>query len=104
MSALLIEPFERLLADASTPAVVRAVERGGAASALWSRLEASGFLDALVPESAGGAGLTLADAFTLFVAEGRHSVPVPLAETMLVRAVLARAGRAAPAGSIAIAA
>jgi len=100
----LVEPFERLLADACPPALVRAIERGGDATPLWERLEASGFVDTLVPESAGGAGLRLADAFALFVAEGRHALPVPLAQTMLVRALLAREGVAAPPGSVAIAA
>jgi acyl-CoA dehydrogenase len=100
----LVEPFERLLADACPPALVRAIERGGDAAPLWSRLEASGFVDTLVPESAGGAGLGLADAFPLFIAEGRHALPLPLAQTMLARALLASEGVAAPAGSIAIAA
>jgi len=100
----LAEPFERLLADACPPAQVRALERGGDARPLWERLEASGFVDTLVPESAGGAGLRLADAFPLFVVEGRHALPLPLAQTMLVRALLARDGIAAPPGSIAIAA
>jgi acyl-CoA dehydrogenase len=106
MSELLTDSFERLLADASPPDVVRSIEREAAPAAsaqLWARLEASGFLDALVPEAAGGAGLGLADAFELFVADGRHVVPVPLSQTMLVRAVLAGAGIEAPSGAIAIA-
>ena len=58
----LAEPFERLLADACTPATVRAIEGGADPAPLWARLEASGFVDTMVPESAGGAGLRLADA------------------------------------------
>ena len=100
----LAEPFERLLADACPPAVVRAIEGGADAAPLWSRLEASGVLGTLVPEASGGAGLRLADAFALFVVEGRHALPLPMAQTMLVRALLAREGIAAPPGSIAIAA
>ncbi|MEO8310104.1 MAG: acyl-CoA dehydrogenase family protein [Caldimonas sp.] len=104
MKSELVEPFERLLADACPPAVVREIERGGDPAPLWARLEASGFLDILVPESARGAGLRLADAFPLFVVEGGHALPLPLAQTMLVRALLARDGVDAPRGSIAIAA
>jgi len=100
----LAEPFERLLADACTPAVVRAIEGGAPAAPLWSRIEASGFLDALVGEAAGGAGLRLVDACALFVVEGRHAAPVPIGHTLLVRALLAREGIAAPRGPIAIAA
>ncbi|HSC63992.1 MAG TPA: acyl-CoA dehydrogenase family protein [Caldimonas sp.] len=99
----LVEPFERLLADACPAALVREIERGGDPAPLWARLAASGFVDTLVPEPAGGAGLRLADALPLFLAEGRHALPVPLAQTMLVRALLARDGLAAPSGPIAIA-
>lgn len=99
----LAEPLGRLLADACPPATVRAIEHGASPAVLWARLEASGFLDAVVIESAGGAGLALAEAFALFVAEGRQVLPVPMAHTMLVRGVLALHGIAAPSGSIAIA-
>jgi alkylation response protein AidB-like acyl-CoA dehydrogenase len=98
------EALERLLAAACTPDVVRAIEGGASAAPLWSRIEASGFLDALVGEAAGGAGLLLADAFALFVVEGRHVAPVPFGHTLLVRALLAHEGIAAPRGPIAIAA
>lgn len=103
MNNLLTQSFDRLLANCSTPEVVRQVERGETHGPLWARIHESGYLDALVPESAGGAGLSLADAFPLFVAEGRHALPVPLAHTMLVRAVLASAGIEPPAGALAIA-
>jgi acyl-CoA dehydrogenase len=82
-----VASLDRLLADMCPPSVVRAVERGAAADALWQALERSGFLDALVPESRGGAGLGLADAFELFVLQGRHAVPVPMALTMVARAL-----------------
>ncbi len=104
MSHEIAEPFERLLADACAPDTVRAIERGGAHRALWSRLEQSGFLDTLVAEADGGAGLRLGDAFALFLGEGRHALPVPLGPTMLVRALLAHEGIARPEGAIAIAA
>ncbi|MDO9075496.1 MAG: acyl-CoA dehydrogenase [Rubrivivax sp.] len=104
MSELFTAPFERLLSDRCPPAVVRQIEAGGSPRALWSTLTESGFLDALVPEAQGGAGLALAEAFPLFVAEGRHALPLPVAHTMLVRAVLAHAGQTPPDGILAIAA
>lgn len=103
MSELFTAPFERLLADHCAPAVVRQIEAGGSPAALWRTVSESGFLDAMVPEAQGGAGLALAEAFPLFVAEGRHATPLPLAHTMLVRAVLAHAGHTPPEGLIAIA-
>ncbi len=103
MSELFTAPFERLLADHCPPAVVRQIEAGGSPAALWHTVTESGFLDALVPEAQGGAGLTLAEAFPLVVAEGRHALQLPLAHTMFVRAVLARAGHTPPDGLVAIA-
>jgi len=79
------QALDRLLANECPPAVVRAVERGASAEPLWRALEGSGYLDALVPESRGGAGLSLAEAFDLFVLQGRHAVPVPMAFTMAAR-------------------
>jgi alkylation response protein AidB-like acyl-CoA dehydrogenase len=92
------DAVEQLLADASAPRRVRAIEEGGSPAALWRAIEASGFADALVPEGRGGAGLGLSGALPIVLACGRHAVPVPFAETMAVRAVLACAGQAWPEG------
>jgi alkylation response protein AidB-like acyl-CoA dehydrogenase len=89
MEDLFSAPFERLLADACTPATVRAIESGASAAALWETLSASGFADLLVAEAAGGAGLSLHAAGPLFDLCGRHALPVPLSLTMVVRAALA---------------
>lgn len=88
----LIEPFERLLADLATPEEIRRIERGGSAAELWRSLQESGFLDALVAEMDGGAGLTLPEIASLLHALGRYLVPVPVAHTMIARALLAQAG------------
>lgn len=87
----LLEPFVRLLADVAPPEAVRAVEAGQGHDMMWQAFEASGFLDALVPEAAGGAGLALSDVAPLLMALGAHAVPVPVAETMVARALLAAA-------------
>lgn len=99
----LLEPFNRMLAEAASPAVLRAIEAGGSPDALWAAIEASGFLDALVPETAGGVGLALADVGPLLMAVGRHAVPVPVGETIIARALLSGAAVACPAGPIALA-
>ena len=98
-----VEPFERLLADASTPQVVRAIEAGQPATPLWNAIEASGFLDAMVPEAHGGYGMPLSQVFGLVVAEGRYATPVPVGQTLLARAAIAAAGAQVPAGPVAIA-
>lgn len=75
----LLGPFERMLASVAgrdVPADIR-----------WVAIEDSGYLDALVPEAAGGAGLTLAEVEPLIRALGRHAVNEPVAETMAKRAL-----------------
>ena len=81
----LLDPFVRMLESVASPAQVRAIEAGGTATPLWEAVEASGYLDALVPEVLGGAGLSLADAFPLFHVLGAFVVPAPVAETMVAR-------------------
>ncbi len=100
---LLADSIEQLLAGRCTPPVVREIERGGSTAALWQEIEDSGFCDALTDEANGGAGLGLREVFSVFEACGRHALPLPLAQTMAARAVLAAAGRQPPAGPIALA-
>lgn len=101
--AELIDPFARLIEDICTPAAIRAVEEGGDIAPMWQAFSQSGFLDALVAEDSGGAGLSLADAAPLIMLLGRHAVPLPVGDTMIARVLLAAAGIEAPAGPIAIA-
>lgn len=99
----LLMPFDKMLETIATPTAVRAIEAGGAASAMWNALAESGFLDALASEEDGGAGLSLGDLEPLIEAVGAHAVPLPVAETMAARALLAKAGIRAPEGPIALA-
>jgi alkylation response protein AidB-like acyl-CoA dehydrogenase len=96
--------FDAWLADVCPPAVVRAIDAGGSSATLWRAIESSGYLDALVPEAQGGAGLALAAVRPLVQACGAHAVPVPFAETMVARAELARAGHEPADGPLALAA
>lgn len=98
---MFLDAFDRLLARLLTPADVRRIEADG--DALWAELSTSGFLDALVPEAAGGAGLSMSEVGPLIQSLGRHAAPLPIAETMQARQLLRAAGRAVPAGPIALA-
>jgi acyl-CoA dehydrogenase len=100
---MLHDALDRLLADVSPPRVVRGIEAGAAADSLWHALDGSGFADALVAESAGGAGLSMAEAAPLFFLCGRHALPLPLAQTMAARGACVRNGIAVPDGPVAIA-
>lgn len=99
----LLEPFDKMLETIATPEAVRAVEGGGPATPMWQELAESGFLDALVPEENGGAGLSLRDIEPLIEAVAARAVPLPVAETMVARALLASSGIEAPQGPIALA-
>jgi acyl-CoA dehydrogenase len=103
MDELLQRSAEELFGRHATPKAVRAMRSGASPAALWAEIEASGFLDALVPEAACGAGLRPGDALPVLMAAGRFAVPLPLGETMLARAALAAAGEALPQGAIALA-
>jgi acyl-CoA dehydrogenase len=98
------DPLERLLADRCTPKQVGAIEAGGDSGELWRRLHDSGFMDALVLEKDGGAGIGLSEAFPILYLCGKYAVPVPLSQTLIARALLTRASRPIPAGPITIAA
>lgn len=82
------EAIEAILVDHCTPAAIRAIENGGSATALWGALAESGFLELMASEDAGGAGLDLDAVFPIFVAMGRHAVPVPAAQRIAARALL----------------
>jgi len=84
--------FERALGTLCTNDRIRAVEAGIDHAVLWSEVDALGFTDALVPEAQGGAGLSLGQCGPLLVAAGRAGLGHPFGETMVARALLARAG------------
>lgn len=90
----LLEPFERMLASVAGRDIDPARQ--------WHAIEASGYLDALVPESSGGAGLVLSDIEPLIRALGRHAISAPVAQTMAARALLVETEAVAPSGSLAL--
>jgi len=85
---MFLEALQKLLDDCCTPATVRAIEAGGSPDSLWRAIEASGFLDLMVSEDAGGAGLALPELYPLILELGRHAVPLPVAPTIVARAWL----------------
>lgn len=103
---LLANAVEDFFGGRCTPQRVRGVEDkpdGEVARTLWAEVQDSGFLDALMAEADGGAGLSLGDAAIIAIACGRHAMPLPMALTLAVRAKLAASNKV-PDGSITIAA
>jgi len=101
---LVLESLGPLLERECSMVRVRSIERGESARGLWAQIEQLGFPDLLLPEEAGGAGLCLDDFGELVFQFGRHLLPVPLADTIVARALLAETGCEAPAGPIVLAA
>ena len=85
---MFVEAIEDILQETCTPAVVRAIEAGQSPAPLWSAVAEGGFLELLTPEADGGAGLALAELFPVLVTLGRYAMPLPLAQSMLARALL----------------
>lgn len=83
------EAIAQILHDRCTPRVVRAVEDGGDPLPLWNAVASAGFLELLRAEEDGGAGLPLPEVYTVAAQFGRHAAPLPFAETIAARALLA---------------
>lgn len=96
----LFESFDRVLTDLELPARIRALEVNKDDKTIWSMVSDSGFLDVLVPEAQGGAGLGWREAWGVLFAAGRHGLPLPTAQTVFGRALLAELGAAMPQGAL----
>jgi alkylation response protein AidB-like acyl-CoA dehydrogenase len=98
---LVQESAARLFADLATPALVNAAEAGTFPTELWEAVENAGFVDALAVAAERPGDLAgIADAAAILREAGRFAVPLPLAETMLARWLLAGAGIDAPQGPL----
>jgi acyl-CoA dehydrogenase len=100
---LLQDTATRLFTDLCEPASLRAAEGGNWPATLWRAVEDAGLPKALVPESAGGHGVSVSDAMVIVRAAGWFALPLPLPETMLAGWLLARAGLPVPDGPMTVA-
>jgi len=92
MSQILAATAERMFAQHFTDDVIRGSRTGAIDMSLWSIFDESKLAFALVDEAMGGFGVDLADALDLVHAGGAFASPLPLGETMMANALLARAG------------
>ena len=103
LGSLLADTVTRLFTDLVTKELIESSEKGVWPEKLWRALEEGGLTLPLVAESAGGAGGTWLDAHVVVRAAGRHTAPVPLAETIVAGALLSRAGLEVPFGPMTLA-
>ena len=100
---LLRDTATRLFQDLCEPEALRTAEGGHWPAAMWRAVEDAGLPKALVPEAAGGSGVSFADAMVIVRAAGWFALPLPLPETMLAGWLLARAGLPVPDGPMTVA-
>ena len=103
MESMIHDMAERLFRDNIGHGLRESAAAGNCPRALWTRIEEAGLHMALVPEEAGGFGVPAAEALGLVRIAGAHGLPLPLAETLIANAVLARAGLELPGGRLTIA-
>ena len=99
---MILEAIEKVLSSHCTGADIRRIGAGGDAAPLWQAMQQAGFLDLCLPEEKGGAALPMIDLFAVLQCLGRFAMPLPLAQTIVARAL---AGGAAelPAGMVTLA-
>jgi len=98
--SLIADTVERLFDDLLDPDGVARAENGTWPAALWAATEEAGLTRALLRGDHGGADGDWLDVFEIARAAGRHSVPLPLVETILAAWLLERAGLEIPDGPI----
>lgn len=98
---LMLRSLDRIVDDTSASATLAAADgKPGYPTAVWSALDEAG-MTAIGEIDEGDLGL--ADAMALIERSAYHTLPVPLAETILARRLLAKAGIAAPGGALSVA-
>ncbi|HTT37032.1 MAG TPA: acyl-CoA dehydrogenase family protein [Burkholderiales bacterium] len=103
LSSIVLDQAERLFRGEVTKERLAAADRGEWPAAIWTAVEQAGLPLALVPEARGGVGLPAADALRLIRLSGYHTLPVPLAETMIANALWAEASGAPVEGPVSLA-
>ena len=86
---MFVEAIASILDHHCTPAAVRAIESGDSVQPLAAALAEAGFLELLSPEELGGGGAGWRDFFDVVLLCGASAVPLPLAQTMAARLLVA---------------
>lgn len=101
---LVQEVAGKLFADLVPAKLVNEAEAGTFPKSLWQAVNEAGFPDALAAGAEKPGDLAgVPDAAQILREAGRHAAPLPLAETMIARWLLAGAGMKAPEAPLAIA-
>lgn len=103
-SARILEQTLARLFDERVDAALLATAEGGVwPAALWRLVDDQGLTRALLPEERGGMGAGWPEAFVIVRTAGRHSLPIPLPETIAAGWLLATTGLDVPNGPLTLA-
>jgi acyl-CoA dehydrogenase len=102
VAAIIDDQAGRLFADLVSTESLAACGPEHWPARMWESVEDSGLPLALVPDRCGGIGLSMAAAGRLLALSGYHTVPLPLAETILAEAFWAEASGAALEGPVSL--
>ncbi len=100
---IIVDTTTRIFQDLCDPQTVNNAGDDSWRAPLWNALEESGLTVAWVPDTLGGAGIELADAFEILRVSGQFAVPVPLGETLLAGWLLGAAEMEVPMGAMTVA-
>lgn len=100
MLQVIVDTTDKIFFERCTQQVMEDAEQGKWPEKLWSEITESGITRALLPEADGGADLGIADAMAVVRLAGYHTVPLPLAETMIAARLLSDAGLPVPDGPL----
>ncbi|WFU59261.1 acyl-CoA/acyl-ACP dehydrogenase [Bradyrhizobium pachyrhizi] len=92
MSAIVLEQADRLFQQHIDKQILLEADAGHWPGSLWGALDDAGLPLALVPDAKGGVGLASSVAASLIRRSAFHSVPLPLAETIMANALWTDAG------------
>lgn len=98
--SMISDSVQRLFAGLVNTKTLLQMERDHWPDELWKITETSGYADVLVPQNKGGFGGSFLDAYEILRSAGAHSLPLPLAETIVARYMLSNIGMDVPQGPI----
>jgi alkylation response protein AidB-like acyl-CoA dehydrogenase len=87
-------PFQAMISRLFTPAKLREIDRGNGWETEQTEIAKSGFLDVLLSEDEGGAGLGVGSVIPLWFLIGRAGAPLAVGSAMIERAAGGAADRA----------
>lgn len=100
---IVAETAERIFADLADAQTINNDKSGHWKAPLWSALSDAGLPLSWVPEACDGAGVSLAEGFSVAQSAGKFAVAVPLVETMLAGWLLAQAKIPSPSSQMTVA-